>query len=98
MDEENAYNRAMARDNKRIWTTATGDRIPYSKLGDSHLANIIRQVTNLVESYPGDQVYMGDSEYGEEAVESENRINQELLEKRQATLEALKSEQAKRAK
>lgn len=80
----------------RTWTTIDGDKIPFNELGDNHLANIIRMVQKLVDSFPAEQVYCGDSDYGEDFVESENRINANLLEKHIATLKALKREQENR--
>lgn len=66
MDEENSYHKAIARDNEPAWTTQDGKQIPYSQLTDSHLANILRMMKRFIDSYPGEQFYMGDSDMAEE--------------------------------
>lgn len=80
----------------KYWTMRTGERIKLTDMDDRHLENTIRMVGRQIDSYPGDQAYMGDSDFAEEAVESENRINRERLDGLMNAYSSLKREQVRR--
>lgn len=67
-----------------------------TKITDQHLLNRIAYFERMLSEYPGYQAYMGDSEYAEQAVEEENRQNEELYKQVEAHIKYLKSEAKKR--
>lgn len=79
-----------------LWTTKDGTKIPISQMSDSHLDNALKMVLKQIESYPGYQVYTGENDNSEAAVESENRINEERLAELMKACTALKREQVRR--
>ena len=40
----------------KIWTTQTGEEIPYKKLGDSHLLNILNYVKKVAKKLDGEYI------------------------------------------
>lgn len=80
----------------KYWTTREGQKIKLTDMTDNHLENTIKMLGRVIDSYPGDQVYVGDSYNSEKAVESENRINRDLLEERLKAYRDLKREQTRR--
>lgn len=51
----------------KTWTTQTGKEIPYSKLKDSHLLNILRFVKDIAKKMDG-EVINGGGEFDGESV------------------------------
>lgn len=80
----------------KYWTMQNGQKIKLTDMTDSHLDSTIKMIGRQIDSYPGDQVYMGDSEYADDAVESENRINRDRLDDLMTAYKALKHEQTRR--
>ena len=78
------------------WKTKSGELIDIRSMSDSHLQNAIGMLERVIASYPGVQVYVGDSEFAESAVEQENRDNRLLLTQRTAALQLMKKELASR--
>lgn len=81
-----------------IWTTKKGKEIEIKHMTDTHLANAIRFIERKIDSYPGYQTYVGNSEYAEDAVEAENRANEEHLYDLQFYLKEMKAEQRRRVR
>ena len=51
----------------------------------------IKRLEDFLKTKPVEQVYMGESDYAESAVEEENRINSEIEEKVKQRIKYLKS-------
>lgn len=69
----NSETKALAR-----WKTKDGQVLRLSEMSESHIRNCIAMLERTLEKDPGEQVYMGDSDYAADAVESENRHNDVL--------------------
>jgi len=67
-----------------------------TQISNQHLLNRIVYVKRFVESYPGPETYMGNSDYAEDAVESENSHNEELLRQAIAHVKYMEKEAKKR--
>lgn len=79
-----------------FWTTRDGKRLNVMDMETSHIKNCIRMLERTIDSYPGEQVYMGDSYNAEQAVESENRLNEDKLERLQYSVRRLEAELMRR--
>ena len=75
-----AYDPTDFDDDLNTWHMKNGRSIAVEDMEISHIKNCLKMLNKRLEEDPGDQVYMGDSELAEEAVESENRLNQETRE------------------
>ena len=51
-----------------------------TKMTDTHLYNRLKYFERMLANKPSEMVYMGNSEYAEDAVESENAHNEDLAE------------------
>lgn len=65
---------------KPVWRTRAGEYMKIRDMETSHIQNCIRMLERKLTSRPVEQVYIGDSDYAEDAVESENRHNEWLTE------------------
>lgn len=74
------------------WKTKTGEVIDIKDMSDSHLKNAIAFIERDIAEYPGEMVYTGESEFAEQAVESENEHNRERLERLNKSVNTLKAE------
>lgn len=61
------------------WKPKDSKAIKIKDMDDDHIRNCIKLIDKIISTYPGEQVYMGDSEYAEMAVEQENAHNEWLL-------------------
>lgn len=80
-----------------IWTTRESKEIDIKDMTDSHLNNTIKFLKRKIDDYPGYQVYTGNGEIAEMAVEQENKAGEEHLEDCQYALEEMEKEQKHRA-
>ncbi len=62
-----------------------------TQMTKEHLRNRINFFERKLKERPEEQYYMGDSDYAEQAVEQENRLNEELAEKITAHIKYMKS-------
>lgn len=83
-------------ENKTKWTTRNGDTIDIKDMTDNHLDNAINFLKRKIKEYPGYQVYIGNSEYAEQAAEHENLMNEQPLFECQVALEELEKEKKRR--
>ncbi len=60
------------------WKTREGDILELSKMTDSHLVNACKMLKRQLASKPGYMSYMGNSDHAADAVELENRQNEEV--------------------
>ena len=67
-----------------------------TKITNQHLINRIAFFERMLADNPGEQFYMGESEYAEDAVEQENRHNETLSKKIKGHIAYMKSELRKR--
>ena len=66
--------------------------IDLRKITNQHLINRLRYFRRMLADNPGEQYYMGNSEYAEDAVECENMHNEILAEEIKEHIEELKAE------
>jgi hypothetical protein len=78
------------------WITKEGKKIKVSDMSDSHLINTIDMVKRKLAEDPRVYSYIGDSMPAEQAVESENRINDGIRENLNKALGELNKERQKR--
>jgi hypothetical protein len=69
-----------------------GKTIAVEDMAISHIKNCIKMFEKMLKEDPGDQVYMGDSDFAADAVESENRINEETRENIHRWIDRLEDE------
>jgi len=67
-----------------------------TKMTDTHLQNRLKYFRKMLADDPGEQYYMGNSDYAEDAVESENAQNEALAEDIKIHIIDLKEEINKR--
>ena len=67
-----------------------------TKITNQHLINRIAYFEKMLNNAPGEQFYMGNSKYAEDAVEQENKHNEMLAEKIKGHIAYMKSELRKR--
>ena len=67
-----------------------------TKMTDLHLSNRLKYFERMLANRPSEMIYMGDSEYAEDAVESENAHNEDLAGDIEIHIMDLKEEIAKR--
>jgi hypothetical protein len=67
-----------------------------SQISDEHLLNRIKFFERKLAERPTESVYVGDSEYAEQAVEQENQHNEWLAEKLERHIRYMKREAKKR--
>lgn len=79
-----------------IWITADGTKMNVRDMSLSHLINSISMVEKQLKSMPPYAVYTGESEYAEQAVESENAHNEEVREILSMRLDGLRKEAHRR--
>ena len=72
--------------------------VDLTKFTDSHLINRLKYFERMLANNPGEQCYVGNSEYAEDAVECENRHNEILAEEITEHIENLKEELENRIK
>ena len=63
-----------------------------TEITDEHLLNRIRYFERMLFEKPQEQVYIGDSEYAESAVEQENRFNDDMEDKIRSHVAYMKKE------
>lgn len=80
----------------KTWTTKDGTKMLLSEMTESHIRNCIAMLRRELTKKPDTSVYVGDSEYAEQAVESENRINNEIAEQLVESINELNRELARR--
>ena len=71
-------------------------KIQITKISNQHLLNRIKYFEKKMFSRPEEMIYIGDSDYAEGAVESENRQNEMIAEVIEAHLKYMKKEAKKR--
>jgi hypothetical protein len=76
----------------KYWITQTGEKLKVREMETSHIENCIKMLKRLLDTRPPEQVYMGESDYAEEAVEQENRINEDRAEAIESTIDSFKRE------
>ena len=57
-----------------------GEKMKITQMTDKHLLNRIAFLERKSKERPSEHVYMGDSDYAEQAVDEENRRNENLAE------------------
>jgi len=67
-----------------------------TQISDEHLLNRIRYFERFLATKPIPEVYIGDSEYAEAAVEEENRRNDDMADKISAHIAYMKKEAKRR--
>jgi len=67
-----------------------------TKMTNQHLINRLNYFERMLKNRPGEMIYMGDSEYAEEAVDAENAMNEDLAEDIKIHIVDLKEEIKKR--
>lgn len=65
-------------------------RMKVTEMTDQHLINRIKFFERKLLEKPEEAIYMGDSDYASDAVDQENRHNDEMAEKIQAHIEYMK--------
>lgn len=78
------------------WTGRDGTVTPVRELQYSHLINIIKMLERTLDARPVYIPYMGDSEYAEDAVESEEMHNEALAQDIVEKLNVLRAEKRRR--
>lgn len=63
---------------------------------DRHVLNAIRYWERQLSVYPGEQYYIGDSEFAEACVEADNKYNEDLKNETSRLINRLKREAKKR--
>ena len=81
-----------------LWKPKNGKAIKIKKMDDDYIKNCIKVLDKIMSAYPGEQIYYGDSDYAEMAVEGENARNEALLEQLERKKFVLKSELERRIK
>ena len=67
-----------------------------TKITDEHLINRIKYFEKVLANRPDEEYYMGDSDYAQDAVDQENRHNENMAEDIEAHIKYMKSEARKR--
>lgn len=75
-----AYDPTDYDDDMNVWHMKDGKTIAVSDMEISHMKNCIKMFEKKLKEDPGEQVYMGDSDFAADAVDSENRLNEETRE------------------
>lgn len=78
------------------WRTKDGQLLKIKDMQTSHIQNCVRMLEKKLASRPPEQYYMGDSDYAEDAVESENRHNEWLSELIESKIEQFEEELKRR--
>lgn len=78
------------------WKTKQGKVMDISDMEDSHIINSINMLKRRLKTKPCRQVYGGNSDYAEMAVEEENRVNDNIAEDIEDIIWHLKDEQTRR--
>ena len=63
-----------------LWKTQDGDILAINEMETSHIKNCIKMLERHLTSKPDEAIYTGDNFNAEQAVESENRHNDQLAE------------------
>jgi len=80
----------------KVCVTKDGRRIKLSEIEDNHLINRVKYFKRMLADSPGEMVYMGDSDYAEDAVECENAHNRQLEEDINAHINCMEAEAKRR--
>ena len=80
----------------KYWTTKEGVKIKLTELSDSHLDNCIKMMKRDMKNRPPYAIYNGQGEAAEDAVEQENRVNEEIFASKFYAMRALVKEQGER--
>jgi hypothetical protein len=75
-----------------FWKTKSGQILDIKDMSESHLKNSIAMLRRILANDPGEQYYMGDSVYAEEAVAMENAHNEQVRKDLHTTLVRLQRE------
>ena len=67
-----------------------------TKISNQHLLNRIKYFEKKMFSRPEEMIYIGDSDYAEQAVESENKHNERIADAIESHLKYMKREAQKR--
>lgn len=78
------------------WRTATGQVMDVKEMTSSHIKNSISMLKRQLEARPATQVYVGDSDHGNDWVEQENRHNDEIEKDIKSTISSLERELKRR--
>ncbi len=82
----------------KYWITQQGEKLKIREMTESHILNCIKMLERLLATKPEPSVYMGDSEYAEQAVELENQANDDKAEIIQSRINSFKRELKRRVK
>jgi len=74
------------------WKTKEGEVIAIKDMSCSHIQNSINMLKRLLDTRPEEAIYSGDSFPAEQAVEHENRQNEELAGEIQDKINTLQAE------
>lgn len=79
-----------------FWTTRDGKRLNIRDMQTSHIRNCIRMLERQLSQRPAYMPYMGDSDYADDWVESEERHNEQLAEDIQESMQHFERELRRR--
>jgi len=71
-------------------------KVKITQITDEHLLNRIRFFEKKLKEAPAPSIYMGNSDYAEDAVEQENRYNESITEVIKSHITYMKREAKKR--
>jgi len=78
------------------WITQTGEKLKVREMETSHIENCIKMLKRALDTQPEPAVYMGDSDYASDAVDQENRHNENLAEELKSNIDSFKRELKRR--